>query len=169
MARIGSASLPGFTVIELMIVIAITGIVGALVFSAYRTYSTRAEVVDGIEKAIPATTAVAAVFKTSGEPPEDPAAAGLETDKLPASDYVSSMDVSNGRIDITYGGRASPAIAGRTLSLTPYETAGLKVVWICGNEIPGPGLKPLGFVGGGRQAQQIPTTIEARYLPSTCR
>ena len=77
--------------------------------------------------------------------------------------------MDDGRIDIIYGGQADSAIAGRRISLTPYETAAPDIVWLCGNEIPEPGLQPLGFAGGGCQARQIPTTIEARYLPPACR
>jgi hypothetical protein len=70
---------------------------------------------------------------------------------------------------LTFGNAASDAIAGRRLSLTPYETVSRKVVWLCGNAIPGPGLHPLGFAAGGPHAQQIPTTVESRYLPARCR
>jgi hypothetical protein len=70
---------------------------------------------------------------------------------------------------VLYGAQADPSIAGRRISLTPYETVEGSVVWLCGNETPGPGLKPLGFAGGTRQAAQIPTTIEARYLSGPCR
>lgn len=163
-------STSGFTAIELMIVVAITGVVGALAFSAYRTFTVRDEVTEGIEVANSHKPFVVDAFKRSGEAPFDRVAAGLPSAFAPAKEsVVASVEVQNGRIDVVYGGRADPAIASRRLSLTPYETAGLTVVWVCGNEIPGPGLKPLGFSGGGRQAQQIPATVEARYLPSTCR
>ena len=86
-----------------------------------------------------------------------------------ASRFVESVRIVNGRIDVLYGQQADPSIAGRRISLTPYETVDRHVVWLCGNEAPDPGLQPLGFADGGRQAVQIPTTIEARYLSGPCR
>ncbi|HUQ51883.1 MAG TPA: pilin, partial [Gammaproteobacteria bacterium] len=83
--------------------------------------------------------------------------------------YVESVEVINGRLDLRFGYRADHAISGRTLSLTPFETATHEVVWVCGNARPGAGLEPLGFSLGGQQAVQADTLIEPRYLPSTCR
>ena len=160
----------GFTLIELMIVVAITGILASLAMSAYQTYSVRAQIAEGISLAANAKTPIVDSFIVLGEAPATRTAAGLSpnpTDTI--GNYVSSVDVVNGRVDITYGNRAHAAVAGRTLSLTPYETAGLDITWICGNQIPGPGLNPMGFSGGGNQAVQVPTTVEARYLPSSCR
>jgi hypothetical protein len=86
-----------------------------------------------------------------------------------ASPFVESVTIVAGRIDVLYGAQADPSIAGRRISLTPYETADGSVVWLCGNATPGPGLKPLGFAGGSRQAANVRTTIEARYLSGPCR
>jgi hypothetical protein len=60
-------------------------------------------------------------------------------------------------------------LAGKILSLTPFETADQNVVWVCGNEFSGVGLNPLGFAAGGPQAEQVVTAIEDRYLPPACR
>jgi type IV pilus assembly protein PilA len=78
--------------------------------------------------------------------------------------YVSQMDISNGRIDVTFGGpRAHLAIAGQTLSLTPYISGANAVAWQCGHSATPPGT----LLTGG-DAHAIPT-IDARYLPSSCR
>jgi type IV pilus assembly protein PilA len=161
----------GFTAIELVVLIAFTGIVGALAYSAHRTYITRSEVADGIREAEKLRESVAEVFRRYGEPPGGTTGATVTAPVAgkSGSTFVASITVEDGRIDVLYGNRASMAITGRRLSLTPYETASLEVVWMCGNEVPGPGIQPLGFAGGGRQAVQIATTIEARYLPATCR
>jgi type IV pilus assembly protein PilA len=160
----------GFTLIELMIVVAITGILASLAISAFQTYTIRAQVTEGLSLAANAKTPVTDAFVQRGEAPANRLQAGMTAN---ASDtqgnYVSSVEIVNGRIDITFGNKANADIAGATLSLTPYETATLDVVWICGNLIPGPGLNPMGFAGGGNQALQVATTVQARYLPSTCR
>jgi type IV pilus assembly protein PilA len=159
----------GYTVIELAILTAVTTIVGAVVYSAWRTHAVRLQVDDGIAAAMGARDAVAREFRTSGEVPATEAEARVPARPNGGDRFVASMAIENGRIDIIFGGEADAEIAGRRISLTPYETASPEIVWLCGNEIPGPGLQPLGFAGGGRQAQQIPTTIEARFLPPNCR
>ena len=114
---------------------------------------------------------VVAAFRSNGMPPLDAAATGIDdtAHRFLAGTYVESLEVSNGRIDLRFGSSANPAIVGKTLSLTPFETTDQDVVWICGKEAPGVGLKPLGFAGGALQAQQAATSIEDRYLPAACR
>jgi type IV pilus assembly protein PilA len=162
--RIRSA---GVTLIELVIVLAITGLLAAVLVSAYRTYSVRAEVAAGIETAAAWRAEVEQTFRDSGQV----LASTLDAqgNSPPPGRYVESVEVVDGRLDITYGDGASPAIATRRVSLTPYETASKEVVWVCGNAVPGLGLKPLGFADGGRQSVQISATVEARYLPPKCR
>ena len=82
---------------------------------------------------------------------------------------IESIDVANGRVGVRFAAGADAALAGRTLFLTPFETASREVVWVCGNRLPGPGLNTLGFAFGGRRPVQLVTAIEPRYLPSTCR
>ena len=155
-----------FTYVELVAVVGATSIAVALAHSVYRTYRVRAEVATGIALATELIPPITEHFRRYGEVPAEvssPAAA------VPENTVVEAIDVVDGRIDVVYGGRADPVIAGRRLSLTPYETADAHVVWLCGDRAPGPGLMPLGFAGGGRQAVPIATTIEARYLTRDCR
>jgi type II secretory pathway pseudopilin PulG len=159
-----TAPAAAFTTIELLIVVALAVGVGALLTSAYRTFSVRAEVAASIDQTGPLRDAVAAAYGSSGEAP---AAVSGPTPALRAG--IASASVSDGRIDIVFGPDADPALTGRRLPLTPYESADGQVEWVCGNQIPGLGLQPLGFAAGGRQAVQIPATVELRYLPSQCR
>jgi hypothetical protein len=134
--------------------------------SAYRTYRIRHEVADGITAASELIATVTEFFQRYGEVPTQ---ADLIHPALPSSTVIGSVTVVDGRIDVLYGPLADPAIAGRQLSLTPYETVDRHVVWLCGNREPDPGLELLGFAGGGRRAAQLSTTIEPRYLPQSCR
>ena len=156
----------GFTIVELAAVLGVTVIIGALGVSAYRTYAVRAEIASGIAGTEGIRDRVTAAFKATGIPP---------TDRQPAArngawgDYVDEVQVVRGRVDVRFGRNADGAIAGRTLSLTPFETADQEVVWLCGNKLPGPGLEPLGFAGGAPEPVQMLTLIDVRFLPPGCR
>ena len=155
----------GFTLIELMIVIAIIGILESLAISAYQTYTVRSQITEGLNMADGAKVPIVDAYTNSGTAPADRTAAGMSPNATDTrGNYVSAVAVTNGRVDITFGGpRAHQAIFGQTLSVTPYETNGNTVVWRCGNAAQPAGV-PL--VGGAQH--QLPT-VEARYLPSVCR
>ncbi len=158
-----------FTLGELAAVVAATGIVIAAGYSAYNSYRVTHEVAEGITVASELIPAVTEFYHRHGEVPSQPELAYPAGTALASSAVVGSVTVVDGRIDVLYGPQADPAIAGRQISLTPYETVDRHVVWICGNRMPGPGLELLGFAGGGRRAAQISTPIEPRYLPPSCR
>ena len=164
MAEAGRRS--AFTFVELIAVVGATTIVVALAHSVYRTYRVRAQVAEGIALAAELIPPVTEHFRRYGEVPAEVPTPGAA---VPANTVVEAVDVVDGRIDVVYGERTDPVIARRRLSLTPYETADAHVVWICGNRAPGPGLMPLGFAGGGRQAVPIATAIAPRYLTRDCR
>jgi type IV pilus assembly protein PilA len=161
----------GIAALELALVVAATLIIGALGVSTYRTHAVRSEIAASVVEAAPAQRLVAAAFEWKGVPPLDSTAAGIDASSrgFLAGTYVETLDVHNGRIDLRFGTRANAAISGKTLSLTPFETVDRQVIWICGNEVPGVGLNPLGFAAGGPLPVQTLTSIEARYLPPACR
>lgn len=160
----------GFTLIELVATLAVTALVAAVGLSAYRTHVVRDQIAATVVRSEPLQAQVAESFRRFGVPPRDAAEAGMPRDAgRSLGDYVASIAITDGRIDIRYDDAADAAIAGRTLSLTPFETVSRDILWVCGNALPGAGLEPLGFAGGARRAAHTITTIDARYLPSACR
>ena len=156
----------GFTLIELMIVVAIIGILASLALASYRTYTIRAQISEGLEMAAGAKVPVVEAYNSDGVAPADRAAAGMTPDPTDTSgSYVKAVAITDGRIDIIFGGpMANQAIVDKTLSLTPYITDGNSVTWRCGTAgVPAGG----SLLDGG--ADHLAPTVEATYLPGACR
>ena len=85
-----------------------------------------------------------------------------------SSNYVTGVDVTSGVISVTFGNRANAQIQGLILTLTPYETGNLGMVWRCGTAPAPAGLSLAGTIGGA-PATYIPPTVPNQYLPSSCR
>ena len=166
----------GFTLIELMVVIAIIGILAVIAIPAYQTYTIRAQVTEGMTLAAAAKTAVVEDFVNEGAAPASRADAGMTANPADTSGkYVSAIDVVNGTIIITYGNEANVQITAETLGLVPYESADLAVLWQCGAApVPVGATGLMGAEGGINVAVANPGTLAAattlqQYLPSACR
>lgn len=138
----------GFTLIELMIVIAIIGILAAIAIPAYQDYVIRAQVSEGLSLAQGAKSAVWDFESTTGRWPTSNASAGMSA--TVNGTYVTQVDVGGGAnggvINVTFGGsKVNRAIDQKILLLSPITTPG-SIPWKCHS-----------------------TTIPSRYLPTNCR
>ena len=141
----------GFTLIELMIVVAIIGILAAVAVPAYQDYTVRAKMAEGLSLASSAKTAVSEFFANDGTLPSTNTAVGLPVATAINGNSIRSVQVGgSGVITITTVGTASGmpgAAAAKTFTLTPTASNG-RIVWRCATPTGG---------------------IPAKYLPSECR
>lgn len=118
----------GFTLIELMIVVAIIGILAAVAIPAYQDYVIRAKITEGLSLTTSAKTAVTEAVMVDGAWPTSNGAVGLATAESISGNDVDSVSVgANGVITITY---STANILGSTITLTPITTGG-SVSWNC--------------------------------------
>ena len=138
----------GFTLIELMIVVAIIGILAAIAIPAYQDYTIRAQVSEGLNLSGGAKAAVTEFFQDRGTLPVDNDEAGLAAAGDIQGKYVLSVTVTNGVIDIEYGKDAHATIDGMAIQLSPDTSAAGSVQWLCASAGP---------------------EVENKHLPASCR
>jgi type IV pilus assembly protein PilA len=123
----------GFTLIELMIVVAIIGILAAIAIPAYQDYTKRSHVSEGLNLAGAAKAAVAEYYASNGTWPSDNAAAGLSPAASITGNAVNSVQVTNATVTVTYNAKVT---SGQTLILHATDNAG-SVDWDCtGGTVP---------------------------------
>ena len=140
----------GFTLIELMIVVAIIAILAAIALPAYQDYVARSQVSEAASLASGARTAVAEQYANTGNfTGINNAKAGLNAAGSIAGTYVTSVTVTDGKVAALLNeARTSAKVKNKTLSYSPFDEGG-SVSWSCGSSAG--------------------TDIDAKYLPSVCR
>ncbi len=121
----------GFTLIELMIVVAIIGILAAIAIPAYQDYTIRAQVSEGLNLTGACKAAVTEYYQDQGTFPGDNAKAGLEAKANIKGKYTTQVEVTGaGLCTATYGNEANANINGAKLTMTPTDNQG-SVSWDC--------------------------------------
>ncbi len=153
----------GFTLLELIIVMAIVAVLALIALPGLPDKLIRERIVESIRLADIVKAPVAASWSQNKGMPVDNAAAGLPSADKIVNDYISSVAVESGAIQITFGNHANPVIRGKMLTLRPgviEDAVVVPITWVCGDASP-----PDKMVARGLNKTDVP----ARYLPLTCR
>jgi type IV pilus assembly protein PilA len=137
----------GFTLIELMIVVAIIAILAAIALPAYQDYTIRSQVTEGSTLADHAKTAISIFVSDRGIFPPNNASAGMAQPTSVVGNYVTQVDIGfvDGQIQVTYGNQVNAAVSGDILIFSAITHAG-SLEWDCHS-----------------------ATIDPKYLPTSCR
>ncbi|EMT6644567.1 pilin, partial [Neisseria gonorrhoeae] len=158
----------GFTLIELMIVIAIVGILAAVALPAYQDYTARAQVSEAILLAEGQKSAVTEYYLNNGEWPKDNTSAGVASASDIKGKYVKSVTVTNGVVTAQMKpSGVNNEIKDKKLSLWAKRQDG-SVKWFCGQPVTR-GAGNAGKADDVTKAGNDNEKINTKHLPSTCR
>ena len=153
----------GFTMIELMVVVGVIAVLALLAAPSISDKIIRDQIVEAARLADIAKPPIALAWATLPELPVDNVEAGLPPAGSIVNNFVSSVAVESGAIQLTFGNRANAAIRGKILSFRPGVVEAARVVpiaWVCGHADP-----PVPMTARGLDKTNVPD----RYLPLNCR
>jgi type IV pilus assembly protein PilA len=153
----------GFSLLELMVVVAIIVILALVALPGIPDRVIRDQIVEGMKLTDIAKVPVAASWAVAARLPVDNVEAGLPAAEQIVNNYISSVAIESGAIQVTFGNRANANIRGKVLSLRPgvVDAAPMvPVAWVCGHAEP-----PNRMTAKGLNKTNIPVAL----LPLNCR
>lgn len=134
----------GFTLIELMVVVAIIAVLSAIAMPAYQDYMVRAQVAEGVSLSSGGRLAVAAYYGDTGRFPQNNLEAGMAMPQSINGRFVESVELDDaGGITVAFGSRANTKLQGQHLEFVVTDNGG-SLSWACGG-------------------------LDYKYMPSVCR
>lgn len=153
----------GFTLIELMIVIAIIGILASIAVPQYQDYVTRSEITEAFSMSNSLKPAILGYYKFHGTFPPNNEAAGVPAPKYLIGNFVTSITIADGAMTIKFGNKVPLDVNERLLTIRPLvviHSPTSPIAWDCGNSTPPKGMQAVGI---------NKTTLAPKYLPAICR
>ena len=153
----------GFTLIELMVVVAIIGILAAVAMPAYQDYTVRAKVAEALQLGNELKDEIKQYYDAHHKFPANNGAAGAPKAEHLIGNYVTSIHIEQGALQITLGNFVPEHMKGKILSIRPLyvkESPDSPISWVCGG-----GPIPEGMMAAGENK----TSLDNRFLPSVCR
>lgn len=153
----------GFTLIELMIVVAIIGILASIAIPAYQDYTIRAQVVESFSITGELKLSIKDFYKDRGRFPSTNDEAGVPAAEHLIGNYVEKVEVVDGAMHVEFGNYVNSNLEGQTLTIRPIfvsESPTSPISWSCGYRNPPEGMEAVG---------EDRTTLQNKHLPSSCR
>ena len=153
----------GFTLVELLIVISIIAIIATMAAPSFMDRAIRGQVTEAMALSEMATSGVADYYKKKGRMPGTNAEAGLPAAGKIIGNFVTSVKVTGGSVEVTLGNRVNKHASGKVMTLRPAVVKGEKrvpIAWVCGYATT-----PEGMTVAGENT----STILPRHLPVNCR